>query len=291
MPNSRVIRRQSVAYALLVALSVLLLAFSGSAPLLELRQAVSFALAPLQDVLRQTTGGITSVFTTITELDDLRARNQALQQQVDQLQVTVGQLQSLQSQYEQLTELLKVRSALDYQTVAAEVISRTSDEGERGLSLDRGSDVGIKVDDPVVAGGGALVGRVVEVGQNYARVLLISDTRSTVVGLTASSRAEGEVTGQLGRPLAMQRILVTEQVELGEQVVTAGLDLGEGIRSLFPKGLLIGTVVDIQRSPDQLFQSALLQPAAPLDHLEYVLVITDYGGRQPAPAPSPSPAP
>lgn len=289
MISSRAARRQTIAYALLVAASVLLLALSNSAPLLDLRHGVGFAMAPLQDVLRQGARGVGSFFATITELDELRRQNEELQQRLQLLEVTNQQLESLRSQNEQLTALLDVRSALDYETVAAEVISRAASANERTLSLDRGSDVGIRVDDPVVAGGGALVGRVIEVGQNYSRVLLISDGRSTVIGLTDTSRAEGEVKGQLERPLAMQRILATEEVALGERVVTAGIDLGDGIRSGYPKGLLIGTVIDIQRSPDQLFQTALLQAAAPLDHLEYVLVITDFQSLPPIDSPAPTP--
>jgi rod shape-determining protein MreC len=290
MISGRAARRQAIAYALLVAASVVLLAVSSSAPLLELRRGVGFAMAPLQDVLRQGARGVGSFFVAIAELDELRRQNEELQARLQLLEVTNQQLESLRSQNEQLTELLAVRSALDYDTVAAEVISRTAAANERGFSLDRGTGVGIAVDDPVVAGGGALVGRVVEVGQNYSRVFLISDTRMHVIGLTDTSRAEGEIEGQLEQPLAMKRILATESVAVGEKVVTAGIDLGEGIRSAYPKGLLIGTVIDIQRSPDQLFQTALLQPAATLDHLEYVLVITDFASAPPVDTSSPAPS-
>jgi cell shape-determining protein MreC len=105
------------------------------------------------------------------------------------------------------------------------------------------------------------------------------------------------VWGQLDRPLLMQGIAATETVVLGETVVTAGIDLGEDIRSPFPKGLLIGTVGDIDRSPNQVVQSALVAPAAPLDRLDYVLVIVDYQnelqqtGEPPAPTNSGVPTP
>ncbi|HWH24247.1 MAG TPA: rod shape-determining protein MreC [Candidatus Limnocylindria bacterium] len=289
---TRAARRQAVAYAILVALSLLLLAFSSSGPLLELRRGVGFALSPMQAVLRDGTRTVGSFFATIGEIEQLRIANQALEQRVQELEVVNRQLETLRGQYEQLAALLEVRSSLDYETVAAEVISRAGSAAERTLSLDRGSDAGIAVDDPVIAGGGALVGQVIEVGPNFSRVLLISDTRSTVVGLTDTSRAEGEIKGQLERPLLMERILATEQLTIGESVVTAGIDLGEGIRSGFPRGLLIGTLVDLQQSPDQLFQTGLVAPGAPLDRLEYVLVIVDFDISQPLPPePEPSPTP
>jgi rod shape-determining protein MreC len=286
-------RRQGVIYVVLLAVTILLLAFSSSAPLLELRRGVGFAMSPFQDALLQGGRQVSSFFATITQIEELREMNVALEQRVQELEAENRQLESVRVENEQLSALLEVRSSLDYETVAAEVISRGSSHLERVVSLDRGTEVGISLDDPVVAGGGALVGQVVDVGVNYSRVLLISDTRSRVVGLTDTSRTTGEVAGQLERPLSMSRVLASDELILGETVVTAGIDLGSGIRSPFPRGLLIGTVVDVQRSPDQLFQAALLQPAAPLDRLEYVLVVTDYEGGLPTETPgaSPSPAP
>jgi len=183
-----------------------------------------------------------------------------------------------------------VRSSLDYDSVAAEVISRHITTQEHVISLDRGADVGIEEDDPVIGGGGALVGQVVEVGPNYSRVLLITDERMNVVGLIENSRAVGTVRGRLERPLEMDGIPAEDEVGLGEAVVTAGIELTEDIRSPYPKGLLIGTIADVQRSPDQLFQTALVQPAAQFDRLEYVLVITNYEGGLPPIEASPEPS-
>ncbi len=285
-------RRLGIAYVALVTVSLLLLAFSSSAPLLELRRGVGFALAPIQDGMRGAAQQVNSFFATIAEIQRLRELNAQLELRLQELEATNRHLETLRIQNEQLTALLEVRSALEHKTVAAEVISRVSSLGERGITIDRGSDHGIIEGAPVIAGGGALVGQVVEIGPSFSRVLLISDTRMTVVGLTEGSRATGEVRGQLERPLLMERILATDEIELGESVVTAGIDLGEGIRSPFPRGLLIGTIVDVQRPPNQVLQVALLQPAAGLDRLEYVLVITDYEGGMPIePEVTPIPAP
>src|SRR5450432_446945 len=62
---------------------------------------------------------------------------------------------------------------------------------------------------------------------------------------------------------------------------STGIDLGNGVRSPFPKGLLIGTVVDDQRDANAVVQTAFIQPAVNLDKLEYVLVITSYKGGLP----------
>jgi rod shape-determining protein MreC len=284
-------RRQATLYLALLIVTILLLAFSASAPVTEVRSAVGFAMAPIQNVLRQGGQTISSLFATLGEIDRLRQENQQLTTQLDELATQNRSLESLQSQNKQLTDLLQVRSSLAYESTAAEVISRRITDQEHVISLDRGANFGIEVNDPVIGGGGALVGQVVEVGPNYSRVLLITDTRMNVVGLLESSRGVGTVHGRLERPLEMDGISAANSVGLGEAVVTAGIELSEDIRSPYPKGLLIGTVADVQRSPDQLFQTALLTPAANFETLEYVLVITNYQGGLPPISPQPSTTP
>ncbi len=98
-----------------------------------------------------------------------------------------------------------------------------------------------------------------------------------------SSAETGEVVGQLGGVLVMTKIDSSDDVALGDEVVTAGIELAGGIRSPYPKGLLIGQVVDVRRDANDVVQTAFLQPAADLDRLEYVLVIIDYEGGLPPP--------
>ncbi|MDP8905477.1 MAG: rod shape-determining protein MreC [Chloroflexota bacterium] len=291
MLSTAAARRQLIAYIGLLVVSLLLLAFSNSAPLLELRRGVGFAMAPIQAVVRDSTRQVTSVFAALGEIERLRQLNAELQRRVDELEIENRQLESLRHENEELAGLLDVRASLSHETVAARVISRRLTAQERVISIDRGSSSGIGEDDPVVAGGGALVGQVLEVGPNFSRVLLLSDTRFVVAGMAEGSRATGDVHGQLDRPLAMAGIPATDTLNVGEAVLTAGIDLGGGIRSPFPGGLLIGTVADVQSSPNQVVQSALVAPAAALDRLEYVLVIVNYtSGDQPA-LPTPGAAP
>jgi rod shape-determining protein MreC len=291
MLTSRSARRQLILFVFLLAISMLMLAFSSTAPLIELRRGVSFAVSPVQNVLRQGAQTFGSLFATIGEIERLRTVNDDLTRRLNELEAANRGLESLRVQNDQLTELLGVRSSLDYDTVAAEVTSRRTTPQERVVSLASGTEAGIRVDDPVVAGGGALVGQVIEVGSHYSRVLLVSDLRFFVSGLVESSRAVGDVQGQAERPLNMTGIPAADAVNIGESVVTAGIELAEGIRSPYPKGLLIGNIVAVQRSPDQLFQTALVQPAAPLERLEYVLVIINYEGGLPELSPDPSAEP
>lgn len=290
MLTTRASRRGAVIYAVLLAISILLLAISGTPFVKEIRRGVGFALSPVQQVLTNGTRTVTSVFAAFGQVDELRHDNARLQDRIQLLEVENRRLEQMAIENRQLASLLQLRSSLEYDSAAAAVIGRSASDVERVITLDRGADRAIAADDIVVAPGGALVGVVIDVGRNFSHVRLINDTRSVVIGLVETSRASGDVQGQLSRPLTMSRISVTDVVTVGETVVTAGIDLGNDIRSPFPKGLLIGTIVDVQKSPDSVVQTAFLVPAAPLDRLENVVVLTGYEGHA-TPRPSGSAEP
>ena len=86
----------------------------------------------------------------------------------------------------------------------------------------------------------------------------------------------------------MRNIDSAVQIGVDEEVVTAGIELGGGIRSPYPKGLLLGQVVDVQRDANDVVQTAFIAPAASLDSFELALVITDYQGGLPSPGRRPS---
>ena len=289
--QDRQARRRATAYAALLALSIALVVFSDSAPLREFQKGIGFAFAPIQGFLSGTTRGVVGVFATIAEIDQLRQRNAELLRENEQLRAENQAFLESQRELRLLSDLLGVKTSVTYTTVAAQVIGREASPFQRVISIDAGSDRRVALGDVVLGGGAALVGRVVEVGPDYARVLLISDSASTVIGLDILTGATGEVIGRLGGTLTMQNIAITDEIAIGDQIVTAGIDLGDGIRSAFPKGLVIGRIVDVRKEANAVVQSAFLEPASNLDQLEYVLVITGFRAPDlPAPGSTPEPS-
>jgi rod shape-determining protein MreC len=275
---NRSARRRGVAYIALLATSLLLLAISSNPFVRDLQHGVAFAFKPIQEAVDGAARSVKSIGDTISEIDQLRQENAALKADNQQLQAEARGAAEIQRENELLTGLLQLRNGLAYHTQAVTVIARESSEARRAIVIDRGTDDGIEVGQIVITSGGALAGRVTEVGPNFAHVVLISDSSSTVIGQLLSTAATGKVIGQLGGALVMQNVDSAAKVTIGEEVFTAGIELGGGIRSPYPKGLLIGAVVDVTRDPNEVVQTVFLEPAAPLDTLEYLLVITDYSG-------------
>jgi rod shape-determining protein MreC len=287
--SNRVVRRRAVTYSVLLSISFVLMAISSSPLVIELQKGVKFAFSPVQGALDETAGGIAGFFATISEIDNLRSEYAALQEENQLLRTENSRLQATRRENDQLTGLLQLQAGLDHETVAATVIAREPAEFRRSVTIDRGSDVGISAGDVAIAAGGALVGRVVTVGPNYATITLLTDGSSLVIGQLATTAATGEVVGDLAGALNMTKIDSAVPVQLGDEVVTAGIELAGGIRSPYPKGLLIGQVIDVRRDANSVVQTAFLEPAAPMDRLEYLLVITDYSGGLPDPENQPVP--
>jgi rod shape-determining protein MreC len=249
----------------------------------ELQRGIGFAFRPIQGAIDTIGRDLSSITAAIGEIDQLRLDNEALRVDNERIRAANRQAEELRRENELLTGLLQLRNGFEYETVAATVIARESSEVQRRIILDRGTSDGIEIGDVVIASGGALVGRVVEAGSTSATVQLLSDSASTVIGLLRSSAATGEVRGRLPGSLLMENIDSAVTVGLGEEVVTAGIELAGGIRSPYPKGLVIGRVIDVRRDANEIVQTAFLEPAVALDRLEYVLVILDYrGGLPPA---------
>jgi rod shape-determining protein MreC len=279
--NNRTTRRRTIAFSVLVSLSVLLMAFSSNPYLRDVQSGIGFAFRPIQGALDGVAGGVASIGAAIAEIDRLRVDNGSLHSENERLAAENARLQEIARENGLLTSLLQLRAGFEFKTAAAGVISRESSEFRRVIGIDKGTNDGIKVGDVAVAGGGALAGRVTAVGPDSATIVLLTDGTSTVIGQLVSTAATGQVVGQLGGVLVMEQIDAGEKIDLGDEVVSAGLELGGGVRSPYPKGLLIGQVVDVRRDANAVVQTAYLQPAADLSKLEYVLVILDYEGGLP----------
>jgi rod shape-determining protein MreC len=286
--QARATRRWVIIYAVLLAICLTGIAFSNAAPVQELRRGLVFAVSPIQEALAGTTRTITSLAGAVGDVDQLRRDNQALSDQVTSLQTQIQQLATLKTENERLAALLKVQAALQFDTVAADVVARQATDQERILTIARGDDGGIAVGNPVLSEGGALAGVITDVGQNWSTVMLISDPRSVVIGLDEQTRVTGEIVGRLDSLLAMGNVPSQLPMSTDDVIVTAGTDPGDGSAPPFPRGILVGRIVQVETDPSAVIQTGLVQPTADLDSIERVLVVTNF---EPPPAAHPSASP
>ena len=216
------------------------------------------------------------------DLRGVRKQNQELQDEVARLRMEQVRLKQDADQARRLQSLLDFKEKFIAKTVAAQVIATSGTEQSRLITIDKGSNDHIKVDLPVITPDG-IVGKVKEVFPSSSQVLLINDHDSGAGVILESSRLQGIVKGTSVGELQIVDIMSDEKVEPGERVVTSGGD------RIYPKGYAVGTVVSSTPDRDNdPFLAIKIKPAANLNRLEEVLVITKMGEETPT---STGPAP
>jgi rod shape-determining protein MreC len=180
-----------------------------------------------------------------------------------------AQLKLLQADNAELRKQLGFKQRSSDTTVAAEVIANNLDGSEQTLVINGGSNNGIAPDQPVMVGNGILVGKILKADADISIVRLINDSRSKIGAVVLNDDSSpGVVDGGYGISLRMQFIPRNENVHIGDQIVTSGLE------DKIPKGLLLGTVAVVENEAYQPFQEAVLTPAVNLSKLTFVTVIT-----------------
>ena len=260
-------------FLVLFGIAIVLLLARETGPIRAAQSAGTRALVPLQRVIAEAGRSTRSFFDAIAEIERLRTENARLRAQVDALTLENIQLREQAHAAEQAAKLRGVAASLGGPAVSAQVIGRDPAGFIRSLTLDAGSDAGVAVGNIVVAEQG-LVGRVVEVGPNYSRVVPITGSASAVVARVQRTRATGILRGLFGDTLVLEWILQNEDVREGDVVLTAGLALSAELRSRYPKGLVLGTVADVRKADVLAYQKAVVRPAVDLRRLERVLVVS-----------------
>ncbi|HTG27599.1 MAG TPA: rod shape-determining protein MreC [Methylomirabilota bacterium] len=198
-------------------------------------------------------------------LQNASRENEQLRRENDELKMQVNQLQSKAIEADRLALLLNFhKSHENVPMLGARVIATSAGTASATIMLDRGSKDHIKKNMGVITPEG-VVGKVVEVYDNTSEVLLLTDKDSGVGAMLGNSRVQSPVGGA-GEPLLVMKYVANDDtVNIGERVVTSGMD------KIFPRDLPIGTITDIK--PGNPFKSIRIRPSANLERLEEVIVL------------------
>lgn len=192
--------------------------------------------------------------------------NKNLKKEIALLRHRLNATEEIYLENKRLANLLSLKEKTSYKVLAAGVIGRSADNWSSMLIIDKGKYNGIKKGMIVINHLG-LMGRVMENTVFTSKIMLISDPSFSVSCLVQRSRQEGLVSGTLGSSLVMRYLPKEADIKLSDTIVTSGLT------SLYPKGLLIGKVVDVGVEFSGLTHYALIKPAVDLSTIEEVLII------------------
>ncbi len=260
----------------LVAISVGLVVVSGTGPARSVQDAASRLVAPVQVALTDVGDAVGELADTIGEIGSLRGENEELRSTLAAAEQRIAALQEAARENARLRLLLGLRDNLGWQLLPGRVVSAGTGALTWEVAIDVGHEAGVRVGMPVVgaaAGGGALAGIVVEASPDRAVVLLTVDPRSRVVARDQQTEALGVIQGQPGGQLIMTQVAVTDEVAVGDTIVTAGLELEGVAASPYPLGLLIGTVTALETDANGLTRTAFVRPALDPRSVEWLMVV------------------
>ena len=253
----------------LVILSIVLITWSArtgaGGPLGVARSAFQTVTSPVRYVGSLVLSPITGLGNVIRNLTADQQTLSELQEENERLRIRNVELEEAALTAERL------------QSTAARIISGSTDSWSSTVIIDKGTSSGIAVGMPVCDANGA-IGQVVECGPSTSTVRLITDEGSGVSAMVQSSRAQGMVEGTATGQLRLTLIRVEQSIEVGDVVVTSGLG------GVFPKGLPIGEVIAVERTPGAMYYDVVVEPFAHVENLEEVLVITSLTEGQQASA-------
>ncbi len=199
-------------------------------------------------------------------LRGVREENAHLREEVERLTAERNEALERSNRLDLVERELGLQSRPVWPSIAANVVSREMSVWSRRLIIDRGTLDGVKKDMPVATNSG-IVGRVVSVGPNWAQVQVITDKQAGAGAMLQNSRAMGEMRGLGSDRCELKSISTAQEVQIGEAIITTGLD------RIYPKGLLIGTVEQVESDPNSPSLRIIIIPSAKVDRVENVLVL------------------
>ncbi len=263
--------RSKILFAALIVASLVLIAVyvnEGSGGMLHTMQAnISGVFTPAKVLSGTISGAENAASTAVGDLTADASTLSGLRDQNEELRNTISQLEEYRQEAQRLQGLLNLKDSYSLDGVSGHVMSRSSDSWNQTVTIDLGTDDGVRSGLGVMGSTG-LIGQVVSAGTSTSEVRLLTDPQSGVACVIQSSRSEGIVRGSLEGLLYLEDIDDSAEVNVGDVLVTSGLGGG------FSEGIMVGTVVKIDQSNGEASRKIVVMPNATVDALDEVMVIT-----------------
>lgn len=253
-------KKKIVKALIIISVATLIILTSSAARLIRIN--ITDTTSPVLKVFHSLLGFLDN----IAPFAALREENRILHERLDLLTRMAEETEAIHDENVRLRNLLNFQKMIPYTSIPAQVIGRDPSNWSNSLIIDKGSAGGIKQSMAVMSTRG-LVGRIVEVGKNSSKVLLITDP-NLKVGIMIRRNRQGGV--MVGRPAGRCKVIyisLDSDVKKGDKVISAGFG------SIFPKGILIGDIESVGKEEGRLYKYAIVKPSQDLSKLEEVLCI------------------
>lgn len=251
---------------------MMLMTFSTDLFNRPLNTVAGYVIIPFQRGISNVGGWLSKRSEELIQIRSLLEENEKLKAQVDELTIENIQLQQDKYELNSLQALYKLdQQYSDYEKVGARIIARDSGNWYHSFTIDKGYNDGLMTDMNVIADGG-LVGRIISVGPNWAKVSSIISDNSNVTGKVLATGDNVNVSGDL--EMMQKGLICFSQLLDSAQAVTSGNKIvTSDISDKYLPNILIGYINDLTLDSNKLTKSGTLTPAVDFEHLGEVLVI------------------
>ena len=260
----------SCCFCVVLSLYILTAAARGQLKNDPIGPVLLWLLRPLQIAAHSMTSWIREMQESHVTVAGYKAENERLRKRIVELEMERNRFFEAEATNQQLRQLLDFRSQLPSPSITASIIANSASAWFQSCSIDKGSADGVRKGMSVVTPLG-VVGRVVDVAARSAKVLLLTDANSGIDVMVQRTRARGIVSGSLENGTVLKYVKRTEDIQVGDRLITSGLD------GVFLKGLLVGTISKVRKQNLGLFQTIEVMPAISPARVEIVLVVNAAG--------------
>ena len=237
-------------------------------------KAVQGVLAPLRSGANALTKQAEQIYNYMFRYEALLAENEALKAEIAEMREDNRLADSVSRENDRLRDLLELQAAHeDYELVDGYIIARSSTDWTSSFTVNRGTSAGVQEGMCAITANGEVVGLVTEAGTNYCVIKSVLDSSLEISATIAASGYSGMVTGGYSTGeeglLRMNYLPSSAVIRNRDQVVTAG-------STVYPRNLILGYVVDAGLGDTGVAKFAVLEPAADIENLEQVFILTDY---------------
>ena len=260
----------SSCFCLLLSIYILTAAARGQLKNEPLGALLMLIMRPLQAASESAVSWIKNFRNNYDTLAGFRSENERLRKRIQSLEIERQRLLEAEATNRQLKALLDFRSRLPAGAITASIIANSANSWFQSCMIDKGSSEGVRKGMAVVTPLG-VVGQVVGVTPDAAKVLLLTDPNSGIDVLVQRTRSRGIVSGSLDSGIVLKYVKRSEDIQEGDRLITSGID------GVFPKGMMVGTVIKVRKQHIGLFQFIEVLPAVQTERIENVLVVAGDG--------------
>ena len=251
---------------LLLVFTVLSLSLKSSPALRKVQGLVVSMTAPGLEGLEYVGRSAKQLWLGYFYLIGVRRQNAELQRQLEEYKQREVHFQEAEQALTRLETLLDLKRQVALPVIGARVIAYDPTLWSRSAIINQGKAEGVKEGLPVLAPQG-IVGRIVGVYPEYAKVMLIVDRKSSADAMVQRTRIRGMLKGKGGNRCSLEFVPKSADVQVGDLVLASGLV------GLYPKGLVFGKVTAANKKNPGVFQEIEVSPNVDLSTLEEVLVV------------------